>query len=312
MQLSIICTINYVVSSVLIFYQMFRFYNSFQFIFQSSSTKYSISDVIEAIHASDSEFDELSSDDELDDEWCEPDDNYNSTNEESSSDASSDDLDSSDDEPLASIAKKKPVAGQTSGTKTKKKKYKFNMRRQFIPPSDLEFVDVTLEPEPTDDTPYGYFKRFVTNDMFEYLAIESSKYAHQKAGVTLQASANELETFFGLYFHMGLVNMPAVGCFWENDTRYPPVADVMSRNRFQKIASNLHIKDNLLVTEAEKEDKAWKIRPWFDYLNSNFATVSPPENQCVDEIMIAFKGRSYMKQYMPKKPKKWGFKLWAR
>ena len=28
--------------------------------------------------------------------------------------------------------------------------------------------------------------------------------------------------------------------------------------------------------------------------------------------MVAFKGRSYLKQFLPKKPKKWGFKLWAR
>jgi hypothetical protein len=74
----------------------------------------------------------------------------------------------------------------------------------------------------------------------------------------------------------------------------------------------MHIRDNLEVTEDEKQDEAWKIRPWFNYLNSNFAIVSPSENQSVDEAMVAFKGRSYLKQYLPKKPKKWGFKLWAK
>ncbi len=30
----------------------------------------------------------------------------------------------------------------------------------------------------------------------------------------------------------------------------------------------------------------------------------------IDEAMIGFKGRSYMKQYMPGKPTKWGLKAW--
>ena len=36
------------------------------------------------------------------------------------------------------------------------------------------------------------------------------------------------------------------------------------------------------------------------------------EYSAVDEIMIPFKGRSGIKQYMRKKPHKWGFKLWGR
>lgn len=152
----------------------------------------------------------------------------------------------------------------------------------------------------------------MNDGMFTKLATETNIYAHQKSGITLNTTATELEMFTGMYFYMGLVQMPSVGCYWQSDTRYPPVADLMSRNRFQKITSHLHVKNNLMVSDAEKEDRAWKIRPWIDDLNQNFASVSPEENQCVDEIMVAFKGRSLLKQYLPKKPKKWGFKLWAR
>ena len=148
--------------------------------------------------------------------------------------------------------------------------------------------------------------------MFVNLATESNNYAHQKSGISLQSTAHELETFTGMYFHMGLVKMQAVGCFWETDTRYAPVADMMSRNRFQKLALYLHIKDNLLVTDSEKQDRAWKIRPLLNSLNANFATVSPEENHSINEIMVAFKGRALLKQYLPKKLKKWGFQLWAR
>ena len=90
--------------------------------------------------------------------------------EEHDSDGSIDKLTDSADEPVASISNKE------SGPS----KYKFNKHGPFIPPPDLEFVETDLEPEPTDGTPYTYFKRFVTNDMFEYLAEETNKYAHQK------------------------------------------------------------------------------------------------------------------------------------
>ena len=61
----------------------------------------------------------------------------------------------------------------------------YNKRREFIPPSDLEFIDAHAEPEPRDDTPYNYFKSFVTVEMFAHIALESNKYVHQKKGETL-------------------------------------------------------------------------------------------------------------------------------
>ena len=37
----------------------------------------------------------------------------------------------------------------------------------------------------------------------------------------------------------------------------------------------------------------------------------PGQNLSVDEAMIGFKGRIQWKQYLPKKPTKWGFKIWS-
>lgn len=111
---------------------------------------------------------------------------------------------------------------------------------------------------------------------------------------------------------MGLVKMPAVNAYWENELRFSPIADSLSCNRFFKLQRNLHFADNNLATDELKTDRIWKLRPWITSLQKNFRAVSSDEFQCVDEIMIAFKGRSLVKQYLPKKPKKWGFKLWGR
>ena len=86
----------------------------------------------------------------------------------------------------------------------------------------------------------------------------------------------------------------------------------MSRARFQQIQTCLHFANNVLVTDDQKKDRVWKLRPWIYNLKTNFQLVSGSEQQSVDEIMVGFKGRSILNQYMPSKPKKWGIKLWDR
>ncbi|KAK3697378.1 hypothetical protein RRG08_005769 [Elysia crispata] len=63
---------------------------------------------------------------------------------------------------------------------------------------------------------------------------------------------------------------------------------------------------------TKKKDKLFKLRPWLKSLSSSLIKLSHEEYSAVDEIMIPFKGRSGIKQYMRNKPHKWGFKLWGR
>ena len=95
--------------------------------------------------------------------------------------------------------------------------------------------------------------------------------------------------------------------------RCSDMADVMSRNKFETLLRHLHFVNNLGVTdETKKSTKLWKLKPWLSSLRENFLKVSPEGFQSVDEIMVPFKGKSSLRQYMPAKPHKWGFKLWGR
>ena len=50
-----------------------------------------------------------------------------------------------------------------------------------------------------------------------------------------------------------------------------------------------------------------------DHFSRQFLTAYNPHCEAsIDEAMIAFMGRSTMKQYLPKKPVKRGFKMWVR
>ena len=96
---------------------------------------------------------------------------------------------------------------------------------------------------------------------------------------------------------------------------YGPVADRIPRDRFFEISRYLHFVDNseILPHSHPNFDRLWKVRPIINMVSETFLNSYNPHMQnAVDEAMIPFKGRSSLKQYMPKKPVKRGFKVWVR
>ena len=76
---------------------------------------------------------------------------------------------------------------------------------------------------------------------------------------------------------------------------------------------NIFVRSFKIYREDDKTDKAFKMRPVIDNLNSKFFEVlSNDSEQSIDKQMVSFKGRFGMKQYTKSKPIKWGFKFWFR
>ena len=70
--------------------------------------------------------------------------------------------------------------------------------------------------------------------------------------------------------------------------------------------------DNLPARGEEGFSRLQKVDPVISALKDRFKSTYYPHCQLsVDEAMIPFKGRSSMKQYIPLKPVKRGFKVWA-
>lgn len=63
---------------------------------------------------------------------------------------------------------------------------------------------------------------------------------------------------------------------------------------------------------SSDHDKLHKVRPLIEKINANAKKAySYSEALSIDESMIPFKGRSTLKQYMPMKPIKRGYKVWC-
>jgi len=94
---------------------------------------------------------------------------------------------------------------------------------------------------------------------------------------------------------------------WSADFRIPQVADTMTLNRYEELKRFLHFAD---MSETG-DDRITKIRPLVEKLRKRYKKVPMEEHISVDEQIVPFKGRSCLRQYNPKKPHKWGYKLWV-
>ncbi|XP_053376586.1 piggyBac transposable element-derived protein 2-like [Mercenaria mercenaria] len=161
-------------------------------------------------------------------------------------------------------------------------------------------------------TPYAYLKNFITDEMFDAVSTETNMYSMQKDGISLNTTAKEIQILIGVYLRMGITKVHKLRAYWESSTRYGPVADVMSRNRFLNLIRLLHFSNNLDHADTGTTDKIWKLRPWLNSLRERFLSMTPEECNSIDEIMVPFKGKSSIKQYIRGKPNPWGFKVWGR
>ena len=116
-------------------------------------------------------------------------------------------------------------------------------------------------------------------------------------------NAAEMKLFIFIQYMFGIHRMPDTAMYWSTDPllRVPAIADVMSRNRFQKLSQYFHLNDNSKA-KAKGEpgyDPLFKVRPLLDLVTNNSrAHYNPGKDISLDEAMIKFNGRLSFKQYI--------------
>lgn len=88
--------------------------------------------------------------------------------------------------------------------------------------------------------------------------------------------------------------------------------EAMSQKRFEQIRQFLHFNNNetMLPKDHVNHDRLHKIRPLVNYLNEKFTSIPCRRDLELDE-QCATKAKNYLKQYLPMKPHKWGYKLYV-
>ena len=127
---------------------------------------------------------------------------------------------------------------------------------------------------------------------------------------------NEFLAYIALNIAMGIINLPAIHDYWSTEEiiSLPWFRSIMSRTRFYQITRFLHVTDNERARAAgiDKKDKLYKLRPFIDVLTESCKKHNYPNQALsIDESMIGTKCRIGFLQYLPKKPTKWGVKVWV-
>ncbi|GFV57698.1 piggyBac transposable element-derived protein 4 [Trichonephila clavipes] len=177
-------------------------------------------------------------------------------------------------------------------------------------------------------TENDFFKLMLIDEILAVLVEETNRYAFDLLNLHGESSdkrkhassckptdKNEILKFLGLILLMGHIEKDSIQDYWTTDNliETPIFREVMPRDRFLMILKFLHFSDNSLKESrgSPTYDRLWKIRKVFDSFNRIFKEVyDPTENLSFDEVIIKFKGRVLFKQYIPKKRKQWGLKMY--
>ena len=170
-----------------------------------------------------------------------------------------------------------------------------------------------------------------SNEVLELLVCETNRYAAQeiekmqrngrlrpfsRAALWKEVTLEEMKAFIGLILLMGYVKLLTYGAYWSTNflVQLPGIRKIMSRDRFFAILQFLHLCDNTknLPPDHEEHDRLFKMREFMNIVVQLWqGAYYPDRDLAVDETLIAYKGRTHLKQYKPKKPHKWGLNAWT-
>lgn len=163
-------------------------------------------------------------------------------------------------------------------------------------------------------TPYQFFSYFFDENILTKIKHESELYASQiNINSSYSVSTNELKRYLGICIYNSLCIIPNIRDYWSDHLGIPHVYNSLSQKRFEEIRRYFHFNDNTLMLSRNDPnyDRLHKIRPIIDHLNNKFNSIPHIRDLSIDEQLCATKGKSYLKQYMPAKPHKWGYKLFV-
>lgn len=171
------------------------------------------------------------------------------------------------------------------------------------------------------------FSLFWPNTLLRKIVRETNRYATtpDEDGNTrggqgwLYLTIGALKAYLATRILMGLKKQPNTRTYWMKEGsffRCPRISKIFSRTRFEAITRCLHVTNpSCYVREKELPgyDKMGQLRWLVHHIRDSFKREwALGKFLTVDEMMIRYKG-SYCpaRQYMPKKPQKWGIKVWC-
>lgn len=157
------------------------------------------------------------------------------------------------------------------------------------------------------------FLNFFSEELLDHIITETIRYSIHQTGSSSGITKVDLKRFLGICILSSIVEIPNTRCFWRPTLGNVIVQNLMTVNEFERIKRFLHFNNNDEQKSQDEDgcDRLFKLRPVMKTLLTNFQKVPFEESLLLDEQVCITKYRSYLKQYIPRKPHKWGFKLFV-
>ena len=133
---------------------------------------------------------------------------------------------------------------------------------------------------------------------------------HSRLAKWTAVTLSELLGFIAIILNMGLVHVPELEDYWKVSwvSEIPFFSRILSRDRFELIFWLLHVGRPVPGSQRKID----KVKSFLNVLLTKFhSSYDMGCNISVDETMVGFRGKFASKQYMPKKPQKWGIKAFT-
>ena len=212
-------------------------------------------------------------------------------------------------------------ARQTSSPGGEEQEWSSNVSPVVVEPFQKETgPTIEIPADPTD-----LFLKFFTPQLIQHITTETNRYAAtclSSDPINGEVSdwstgEEEIKAYFGFCILMGITKLPDLYDYWSTSESLHnfPIASRIPRKRFLEIQRFLHFTNNadIIPRGQEGHDRLAKVRPVLDSVRTNFRShYKPNRENAIDEAMVKFDGRSCLKQYVPMKPVRRGFKVWVR
>jgi hypothetical protein len=138
----------------------------------------------------------------------------------------------------------------------------------------------------------------------------TNEHASKHGVPNLNVTANELYAFIAAHVYMAIDHLPELSMYWSQSVGHPFIQSLFTRDRFKLILANFCI--TRPVTDDNINNPEYHTSTFISYLNETLPKLHKPSQALTfDESMAAFKGRSSIRQYIPSKPHKWGYKIFC-
>ncbi|XP_042142663.1 piggyBac transposable element-derived protein 4-like [Ixodes scapularis] len=163
------------------------------------------------------------------------------------------------------------------------------------------------------ESPFQFFKYFFTNELIDFIAKQSYQYSVQtNPDRPVVVTSAAVKKYVGICIFTSLVHVPNIRDYWDLVLGNTSISSVMSVNQFEKIRRYLNLCNNAeMLTDNTTGYRLFKLRPVFEALRAKFLSVPMEECLALDEQMCSTKARHYLKQYMPNKLHKGGYKFFV-